>query len=288
MDFYGTIGPACAQPAILQHMVEAGMTGIRMNLSHGPLAAHTDWLAMMPRKAGIRQLLIDLQGPELRIGTSGSSLLSLVDGQTLCALAQHGIPCPAALSTGGVQPGQQLLLDDGKLLVRVDAVALPEALVCTVVRGGTLQSRKSIGSTGGRHPDALALTTDGASLHNLDHRNAECGVTGCHAALCARRSGYPRPCARRWTEAAGIGISESLPRLKTLTGVQCPAGVHAAWWTRWSSPAGDLGNAMPLWELPRCQKQLSAACRAAGVPFMVVTQMLDSMCTRAVHPRRGE
>ena len=45
---------------------------------------------------------------------------------------------------------------------------------------------------------------------------------------------------------------------------------------------GDLGNAMPLWELPRCQKQLSAACRAAGVPFMVVTQMLDSMCTRAV------
>ena len=56
MDFYGTIGPACAQPAILQHMVEAGMTGIRMNLSHGPLAAHTDWLAMI-RAAGIRQLL---------------------------------------------------------------------------------------------------------------------------------------------------------------------------------------------------------------------------------------
>ena len=50
---------------------------------------------------------------------------------------------------------------------------------------------------------------------------------------------------------------------------------------------GDLGNAMPLWELPRCQKQLSAACRAAGVPFMVVTQMLDSMCSRAV-PTRAE
>ena len=47
------------------------------------------------------------------------------------------------------------------------------------------------------------------------------------------------------------------------------------------------GNAMPLWELPRCQKQLSAACRAAGVPFMVVTQMLDSMHTRAV-PTRAE
>ena len=50
---------------------------------------------------------------------------------------------------------------------------------------------------------------------------------------------------------------------------------------------GDLGNAMPLWELPRCQKQLSAVCRSAGVPFMVVTQMLDSMHTRAV-PTRAE
>ena len=50
---------------------------------------------------------------------------------------------------------------------------------------------------------------------------------------------------------------------------------------------GDLGNAMPLWELPRCQKQLSAACRAAGVPFMVVTQMLDSMRENPV-PTRAE
>ena len=81
MDFYGTIGPACAQPAILQHMVEAGMTGIRMNLSHGPLAAHTDWLAMI-RAAGIRQLLIDLQGPELRIGTLAEPV-ALVEGSSV-------------------------------------------------------------------------------------------------------------------------------------------------------------------------------------------------------------
>ena len=67
MDFYGTIGPACADVKLLQQMVEAGMTGIRMNLSHGPLAVHKDWLALL-RKAGVKKLLIDLQGPELRIG----------------------------------------------------------------------------------------------------------------------------------------------------------------------------------------------------------------------------
>ena len=53
MDFYGTIGPACGQLETLQRMVEAGMTGIRMNLSHGPLTAHADWLAMI-RAVGIR------------------------------------------------------------------------------------------------------------------------------------------------------------------------------------------------------------------------------------------
>ena len=85
MDFYGTIGPACAQPAILQHMVEAGMTGIRMNLSHGPLAAHTDWLAMI-RAAGIRQLLIDLQGRNCASARWQSLLLWL--RAALYALAQ--------------------------------------------------------------------------------------------------------------------------------------------------------------------------------------------------------
>lgn len=81
MEFYGTIGPACAQPETLQRMVEAGMTGIRMNLSHGPLSAHKDWLDMI-HAVGIPQLLIDLQGPELRIGTLAQPLV-LEPGQSL-------------------------------------------------------------------------------------------------------------------------------------------------------------------------------------------------------------
>ena len=142
MDFYGTIGPACAQPAILQHMVEAGMTGIRMNLSHGPLAAHTDWLAMI-RAAGIRQLLIDLQGPELRIGTLAEPV-ALVEGSSI-RLGADGVPCPAALVQAAA-PGQQLLLDDASFWCRSHSIA--GSLVCTVVRGGTLQSRKSIAAPG--------------------------------------------------------------------------------------------------------------------------------------------
>ena len=206
MDFYGTIGPACAQPAILQHMVEAGMTGIRMNLSHGPLAAHTDWLAMI-RAAGIRQLLIDLQGPELRIGTLAEPV-ALVEGSSV-RLGADGVPCPAALVQAAA-PGQQLLLDDGKLLVQVTQ-ALPEALVCTVVRGGTLQSRKSIAAPG--LAVALDLPMTEEDLQNLENCKAV-RCYRCDAAFCARQSRYSGPCAMRWKKP-GLRISVSLPKLKT-------------------------------------------------------------------------
>ena len=256
MDFYGTIGPACAQPAILQHMVEAGMTGILMNLSHGPLAAHTDWLAMI-RAAGIRQLLIDLQGPELRIGT----------------LAE-----PVALVQAAA-PGQQLLLDDGKLLVQVTQ-ALPEALVCTVVRGGTLQSRKSIAAPGLAVPSPTLTEED---LQNLKIAK-QCGVTG--VMLPFVRGKADILALRHALEEAGAADIRIFAKIENMTGVRAlPEFIHLV--DEVVIARGDLGNAMPLWELPRCQKQLSAACRAAGVPFMVVTQMLDSMCTRAV-PTRAE
>ena len=88
------------------------MTGIRMNLSHGPLSAHKDWLDII-HAVGIPQLLIDLQGPELRIGTLTRPLV-LETGQSL-RLGQGGVPCPAAL-VQAARPGQDLLLDDGRLL----------------------------------------------------------------------------------------------------------------------------------------------------------------------------
>ena len=169
MEFYGTIGPACAQPETLRQMVEAGMTGIRMNLSHGSLAEHADWLSLI-RAAGIRELLIDLQGPELRIGTLPQPLV-LEPGQSL-RLGQGGVPCPTAL-VHAARPGQNLLLDDGRLLVQV-AEADGAALQCTVVRGGTLQSRKSLAAPG--------LTVASPTLTEEDLQNLQlagaCGVTG--------------------------------------------------------------------------------------------------------------
>ena len=91
---------------------------------------------------------------------------------------------------------------------------------------------------------------------------------------------------RRALEQAGAGQIRIFAKIENLAGVQTlPEFLPLV--DEVVIARGDLGNAMPLWELPRCQKQLSAVCRSAGVPFMVVTQMLDSMCSRAV-PTRAE
>ena len=212
MDFYGTIGPACADAALLQQMVEAGMTGIRMNLSHGPLAAHADWLALL-RKAEVKKLLIDLQGPELRIGRLPQPL-SLTAGQTV-RLGAQGIPCPTAL-VQGVQPGQELLLDDGKLLARVDT-AEPEALVCTVVRGGVLQSRKSLAAPGADIQMPTLTTEDKENLAIA----AGCGVTG--VMLPFVRGAADIRNLRQALAEAGAPQLKILAKIENLAGHKIPA-----------------------------------------------------------------
>ena len=275
MHFYGTIGPACASAGTLRRLVDAGMTGLRMNLSHGALAEHADWLAMI-HAVGIPDLLIDLQGPELRVGRLASPVI-LPEGGTV-QLGAGGIPCPVQL-VQAARPGQQLLLDDGKLLVEVTAAG-PDALVCTVLRGGVLQSRKSIAAPGLSVPMPTLTSEDLANLRIA----ASCGVTG--VMLPFVRGKQDILALRQALAEAGAPQIRIFAKIENLAGVQAlPEFLSLV--DEVVIARGDLGNAMPLWELPRCQKQLSAACRAAGVPFMVVTQMLDSMCTRAV-PTRAE
>ena len=275
MDFYGTIGPSCGDTETLRQMVDAGMTGIRMNLSHGSLASHRDWLERI-HEAGVQQLLIDLQGPELRIGVLPQPV-TLPEGGTV-RLGCRGIPCPAEL-IAAVAPGQQLLLDDGKILVQADRRET-DSLLCTVVRGGVLQSRKSIAAPGLR-VEMPTLTAE--DLQNL-HIARDCGVTGVMLPFVRGRQDILA--LRRALQEAGAEDIRVFAKIENLEGVRAlPDFLPLV--DQVVIARGDLGNAMPLWQLPRCQKDLAAACRSAGVPFMVVTQMLDSMCHSAV-PTRAE
>ena len=167
---YGTLGPACADTDTLRALLRAGMRGVRLNLSHGPLEERAPWLESLRRAEtaeGVScELLIDLQGPELRVGALFAPL-TLREGDTLTL--GEAFPVPPIL-TGNLQDGDELLLDDGALSLRVlDA----RAMTCRVERGGVLRSRKSL-AVAGRELPASALTE--MDMENLS-RAREYGVT---------------------------------------------------------------------------------------------------------------
>ena len=185
---YGTIGPACCDTEMLVHLFEKGMTGIRINLSHADLEEADAWIsgihsAWSRLHDGTPEILIDLRGPELRIGTLGAErLLKEGDGLSLVADGQNNlfdpteIPVPGTLLVA-LAPGQEILLDDGRIALKVEEqfrLRSSAAVECTVVRGGVLKSGKSIAAPG--------VEIQAPTLTERDYRNLarikQCGITG--------------------------------------------------------------------------------------------------------------
>lgn len=275
MDFYATLGPACASEESLRALLQAGMTGIRLNLSHGPLAQHADWLALC-QKVGVRQILIDLQGPELRLGRLESPVA--VNCEEKLVLGLGGLPCPSQLILAA-REGDTLLVDDGKLQLRVETAG-PDRLYCRVERGGVLQSRKSIAAPG------LCINMPTLTQQDLENLRLapRLGVTG--VMLPFVRGGQDLLTLRKALRESGAEKVLVFAKIENTQGVEKLDEI-LPYTDQLVIARGDLGNAMPLWQLPGCQKRLAARCRAQKVPFMVVTQMLDSMCRQAV-PTRAE
>ena len=275
MDFYGTLGPSCQEESVLFDMFQEGMTGLRLNLSHKRLAACEDWITQMHRaakRAGVEvQLLIDLQGPELRVGQFTEPLM-LEMGQIWDAekLQLPSIVLPY------LSQGQSVLLDDGKLL----AEALGVSSELRIVRGGRLSSRKSIALPGVTIPSPTLTQAD---LDNLQVA-ARYGVTG--VMLPFVRGAQDLITLREALQAAGAPNIRIYAKLESLEGVAMLEEL-LPYADEIVIARGDLGNCMDLWHLPAVQKQVAAVCRRAHKPFMVVTQMLASMEHMAV-PTRAE
>ena len=274
MEIYGTLGPACGSADTLEAMFRAGMTGMRLNLSHTGLAASAPLLDAFheaAKRAGAEpKLLIDMQGPELRVGALAAPL-ALEEGSIV---KLDSIPLPSPVPPL-LKPGQQLLLDDGKLLLEV-----LDGSAARVLRGGMLQSRKSLALPG--------LTVRLPALTEADKANllaaARFGVTAVMQPFVRGREDLEAVRAALYD--AGCGHVKLLAKIENLAGLEkLPELLPAA--DEIVIARGDLGNAMPLWNLPTAQKTIAARCRAAGKPFMVVTQMLASMETRPV-PTRAE
>ena len=147
MRYYATLGPACCEASALSALLRRGVSGFRLNVSHTMLAARRDWIDALhdaERSTGLAaQLMIDLRGPEVRIGALPSPL-TLTAGEAVTLGAD--IPVEKDVLAALV-PGMTILLDDGAM-----ALTVLDGGRCRVTRGGVLTGHKS-------------LTPEGTELH---------------------------------------------------------------------------------------------------------------------------
>lgn len=280
-QIYGTFGPACSKQETLEALFRNGLTGMRLNLSHVNLVDSAQMIGAYhdaAKAAGVEnpQLVIDTQGPELRLGALEAPV-TLENGMDV-TLGQGGLPVPAVVLPE-LEEGSEVLLDDGKISLTVTAVDGDSARA-TVQRGGVLTGRKSVKLPG--KTLRLPVLTE-RDMENIRHA-AEFGVTGLLQPFV--HSGEELKELKVMLAELGAGHVQVFAKIETMEGfanlesILPEADVIVI-------ARGDLGNDMPLWQLPAVQKEISAACRAAGKPFIVVTQMLASMERSAV-PTRAE
>ncbi|WP_044915135.1 pyruvate kinase [Butyrivibrio sp. WCE2006] len=280
INVFGTLGPACNSRIILKDMFAYGMTGIRINLSHVMLSdciESIDRIHDAAKDIGIVPLiLIDMQGPELRIGRFEGEIS--LEEDDLIQLGKEGIPLSDKV-IAGMQENDEILLDDGKIMGIVTSISEGCAEM-KVQRGGRLTQRKSI-LIKGKDIILPAITDD--DMENLKIAKG-LGVTGIMQPFVRSRADLLQ--VKDALETCGCSDLRIYGKIENRLGIRnitdfmdlCDEIIIAR---------GDLGNSMPLWELPRVQKEISKVCNDNKKPFMVVTQMLASMEKSAV-PTRAE
>ena len=140
LEIYGTLGPACCKQETIEEMFKVGMTGMRLNLSHCNLNEKKDWIDAFhnaKKNCGVNaQLLIDMKGPELRLG---SITEKTIHKDSTCSF--DSLFLPKAI-VENVEINDVLKIDDGKIECVV--IEKKNNIVCKVLRGGILKPNKSI------------------------------------------------------------------------------------------------------------------------------------------------
>ena len=280
-----TLGPSSSSLDMIGLLQEAGADVFRINMSHTSHdrlrelhSAVRQVEAKVERPIGI---LADLQGPKLRIGAFAAGAVELTPGGIfkldLDGAAGNGdrvqLPHPEVFKV--LEPGQSLLLDDGKIRLRVDE-ASPEGVQTTVLVGGRLSNNKGVNL-----PDTIlpirALTPK--DLSDLEQA-VNIGVDWIALSFVQRPEDLMearKAIAGRAALLAKIEKPAALQRLDAII-EQCDALMVAR---------GDLGVELPLEAVPGQQKLITRAARRAGKPVVVATQMLESMINAPV-PTRAE
>ncbi len=270
-----TLGPAIKTIDDIRQLVEAGVNLFRLNFSHGEHADHAQrygWVREVEQRLNTPiGILMDLQGPKLRVGRFAEGKVELVRGQTLRLdlddtpgdAQRVNLPHPEIIAA--LQPGMSLLLDDGRLRLRVTAKE-PTAVITEVIAGGELSDRKGVNV-----PEAVLQLSP---LTEKDRRDLAFGL----------QLGVD------WVALSFVQRPEDIVEARELIGdkallmakIEKPSAVThlkeiAELCDAIMVARGDLGVEVPAENVPRIQKDIIRVCRPLGRPVVVATQMLESM-----------
>ena len=280
-----TLGPASSAPEVIRALYEAGADVFRLNFSHGGHAEHRkryEAIREIERASGRPiGILADLQGPKLRVGTFAHGPVDLEAGRRFrldldpARGDRQRAPLPHPEIFAALRPRTELLLDDGKIRLKVARCGADFADTEVLV-GGRLSDRKGVNVPGVVLP-VSALT--GKDREDLAFA-LELGVD--------------------WVALSFVQRPEDLDEVRALTGdrallvakLEKPAAVERLEVIVERTDAlmiarGDLGVELPPQRVPTVQRRALRACRAAGKPAIVATQMLESMI-EAPTPTRAE
>ncbi|MDE1937653.1 MAG: pyruvate kinase [Alphaproteobacteria bacterium] len=279
-----TLGPVSSNPESIRALFEAGADAFRINMSHTSHAGLADlhrYVRSLEESAGRPiSILVDLQGPKIRLGTLSSGPREVKTGEKLILVRKAvsdntDIPLPHSEIFAALQPGENILIDDGKVRLKIESVAKDRA-EATVMVGGMLKDKKGVNLPDTVLPIPAMTPKDRTDLDAALHLGVDWialsfvqrpddvaelkKVIGGRAAALAK---IEKPKALEW-----------LPDILDLSDALMVA-------------RGDLGVELPVQQVPGQQKYITRAARKAGKPVVVATQMLESMITSPV-PTRAE
>ena len=283
-----TLGPATASPERIDGLVAAGMDIARLNFSHGDRADH-DQVYRSVRKAADEAgravgILADLQGPKIRLGRFAAGPVEWHPGD-LVRITVDDVPgTRQRVSTtykglaDDAKPGDALLVDDGRVGLRVVDVDGPD-VVCEVLVGGVVSDNKGLSLPG------MDVTVPAMSDKDVADLEFALGLSVDLVALSFVRSPTDIELVHEVMDRVGYRVPVIAKLEKPDAVDDLEAVVHA--FDGVMVARGDLGVELPLERVPLVQKRAVQLCRENAKPVIVATQMLDSMMVNP-RPTRAE
>jgi pyruvate kinase len=283
-----TLGPASSDPKVLSRMIEAGLDVVRMNFSHGTAAEHkarVELVRSLAKRAGRAVgVLVDLQGPKIRIGKFGDGRITLASGQNFVLDAERemgdlgGVGLDYKNLPKDVRKGDTLLLDDGRIVL--DVTGVRGSRISTLVeQGGVLSNNKGINRRGG------GLTAPALTEKDMRDIVTAAELQADFLGISFPRSGDDIRWARDLMRKAGGNslIVAKIERAEAITALEEILDASDAIMVARGDLAVEVGDAV----IPALQKRMIRLAREKNKAVITATQMMESMISSPI-PTRAE